>query len=791
MLVLEEHIYPSQVGKDPMSLKEFKYLTEALKVNEVESVNLEFALNTLVQSKDTDHIEYKQFTEAIDEQRLVLLIEQYDVIVLMGSRLVELVLGKKLKDIYGIVQEIDGKYYLPLYSNYYLSKNRKSITQEFTILLSKVNNLKQYCEYETVLEIERLREVISYCQDIVCIDIETTDLRYFDKKQKWTSISIQYQPGYAYVVPIEHEDFDWFEDFKEVISLIGSLLSNYNVTKVGHNLKYELHWFRRYGLTVIRGRLADTMLMSQLLNENRKHGLKSLVKEFFPYYSNYDEKVNFNGPFEQLARYNSIDTDVTLRLFYIFEHDLLKDGHEKLYRLLRNLKVPAIKALEDIEYRGAKISKELLIKYRTDAEERLKIKFAEILEFDEVKRFNKFLNESTKGDTDLVINLVSPKQVATLLFDFFEFDLPIVDGKPTRTTNKDAISQIDHIFIQKLSAYRSIQSMINTYYNGILERLDDDGYLHTNFNIIGTVTGRLSSSDPNLQNIPARSSVDDEDATTVLKNIKKFFVIADGYTAILQEDFSQAELRMIANVCNDSNMVEAYKQGKDLHMITAAAILGISVEDWEKLPSEEKKRSRTNAKGANFGWVYKASLKGYVEFLKTNYGITINLTEAQIHKNAIFNTYPGIQKWHDAVEYRMKKLSYMEDLFGFRRRFYNFNNSTNQGLINKDLRDAVNNPIQGSIGQLALFSIVLLYNRLGTDDVRIWTTVHDSMIYYIRDNINEYMDIIHKSSEEQELYTYFGIREMPVKFTVDYAIGESWRDLVEIGGINKFLSFLN
>lgn len=685
-------------------------------------------------------------------------------------------------------------------------------------------------EWELVTTVGRLKEIISMrnITNIASFDYETTSFDYFKKEDKATVLSITYFPGYSYVIPFEHVEFTWStEEFSEVIDQINILTNDYKVTKVAQNIKFDQSWASKYNIT-FRGRVADTQMMGHRLDEDRPQGLKPLTGIYFPFWANYAVAVDFMGPIYQLSEYCAMDSDITLRLFYIFEHELLQEGNEKIYRMIRNLDTPLSNTLLGMETYGAKVDRPLLLSTIKKVEQILVRRDKELTEMPIVKKTLKFLNQQSiaekikkyeekiklhkaKGSTQWVetyeqriielrtgqnplvteVNFNSPTQMHALIYDVMKVPIPKKYGKDAPTTDKHMLASINTEFTQGLIRYRTVAKMLNTYYLGILNRLDDNDFLHGTFKVSGTVTGRLSSANPNMQNMPSRLSYKDEEVEWVLKSIKKVFCnLSDDYV-LLQADLSQAELRLIAIYANDPDMLKVYQDGGDIHSNTAASIKQISLDDFYNLPKDEAKFARYNAKAANFGQVYGISDQGYIEYAKVTYGLDLSIEEAVSHREAIFGTYKKLKEWHMIYESKAVNNKQVETLFGFRRRFKNIGN-VKPNIYSQYIREAINTPIQGTSGQLVNFILTLLKHRL-PEEVRMFSTIHDSILLYIPKKILGYAcEIIDITTSQAPLNEYFKIPRdfMKIPMLMDYELSTtSWGDMQEIGKLNELLMY--
>jgi DNA polymerase-1 len=675
--------------------------------------------------------------------------------------------------------------------------------------------------------IDDVNTLVSYIKQtgICSFDFETTGLNIHDDDFKATLISFSFQHGYGYVIPLEHYDNVFtIEELKTIIDIIkNEIFGNANIRKVAHNLKFDMQVARRYGIYPFKGRLDDTMLMHHLLNETKSAALKSIVLEYFLNYAGFEEHVKtFNWgsvPLDILANYASIDTDLTLRCCTLFESYLLDDL--KLYNLYRNLTIPALKVLQDMEWNGALIDRDSLVNYIEEArnlydEQIEKMRgYKEVVRFEEVERniaINKAIaavelslekaKSRSKNITKTIlgleqklneyksgalvpyegINFNSNLQLKDLLYGEtgFNFQQPIdySTGEDSVSTAKDKITQIEDSsgFIEDLLLARSLKKILSTYLEGIFERLDKNNIIHTSYLQHGTTTGRLSSRDPNLQNIPSSSKLSSDISAKVVGFVKKIFIPPKDHY-IVQFDYAQAELRIIASFADETAMLEAYNNGEDLHALTAANMVGKTLDEFYKLDPKVQKSYRTKAKAGNFGLIYGMSDKGFKEFARASYGLNISDREALDIRNKFFNMYPNLLKYHANYISKAKKFGYVRTLFGRKRicEDINSNNNIKRGLAE---RVAVNSPIQGTAGEFTIFAIALLYLRLDKR-VRIVNTIHDSIILYVPKDLLEYtIELVTETCSNLPTEKYFGRNLEGVSMSVDVELSEeNWGSL--------------
>lgn len=792
--------------------------------------------------------------------------------------------------------EIDGNQYLAfgfgstlwMRNNKWTSYSKLVDATNKAVFESNGVSYEQSTGFKYIHNRDEFHKVLDYCKETgtFCFDFETTGLDYFREEQKPTILSICFQHGFSYILPLYHFE-SWFneEDIQYFFKVIGEeIFNNIKVNKIAHNLKFDLHWMRRFGVDKYDGRFNDTMLMSHILDENTKNGLKDLARKYFIKFSGYENELKKEDgsldkfswetvPLELLSKYAALDTDLTLRLYHMFEEMLIEDGISlkekrniltriqdkfvglengekltpykgltnieyleyletipyRLYLLYRNLTMPAFFALFDAEHHGCKIDSELIRKSIKEAEIILEKKSKQLHELPEIKKFEilkrKQINEARielleekikarlekykpgtalevkyrdeiqrikSGELDLYegINFSSPTQLKEFLFTPMGLNLKgMWDERKkeyTLTTKREFLAEIDHPFVILLLSYRSIASMLSTFYEGILERLDSNDIVHTSFLLHGTTTGRLASRGPNLQNIPARIKFKDEEAEKVLKMVKKFFIALSENHYMLQADYSQAELRVIANFSGDPTMVDAYKHDKDLHAITASNELGLTFEQFMELPPDEVKKHRTAAKGTNFGLVFDMSIQGYLDYARNNYGVVMTYEEAEKKYKAFFKMYSKLKEWHRTYVKFAEKYGYVRTLFGRKRRLLSIQSKEDTPAKGMDIRASINSPIQGTSGEYAIFSAAIMRHRMNATCPFV-NTVHDSVFFYpLITELDKNIPLIMGACENPPIQTYFGIYPGEVGMKMDLEISDkSWGDMVPIEKFQK------
>lgn len=706
-----------------------------------------------------------------------------------------------------------------------------------------------------------VKKVVKYCKmtGYCAHDYETSGHLSSDHRGYPTCISIAFQPGYAYVIPLAHKDSPLRKGnkWKRILKYIGrELIQNDRIVKVAHNFKFEHGWWLKYGIRP-RGVILDTMLMKYLLNEKRPHDLKSLAYSFFPQYANYsikgedtertpEEVVQFwsNVPLETLAPYNALDSDLCLRLAIYLEQRIRECG---FYQLYRNLLEMASYNLAEVESRGYLVDRPYLDglceSYKTKIEEaeakmyavpslikynkkrvkaakkalldglleQIEIKTNELDSTTDKKKLGslqrsitnlqkKYDNYSagvglTKKDKELLqpLNLKSVKQLIDFLYyNKYGLRLPIIKytedkktKKPTKNpaTSEDVLLELkdkdETGFIETLLKYREITKLYSTYIVGIRDILNPDNTLHGSFLIHGTVTGRLSSRNPNLQNMPR---------DTTAKDIKYMFVCPKG-KVMMQLDYSQAELRVVAGWSQDKQMLEWFRVGHDIHLATACKKYKISYEDAYKIYSNEDdpdfkiwKVRRKQAKTIGFGVLYQQGPNHLKESLSTP-DHKATKEEAIEFLDEWFDTFPGIRKFVKKQQKFAEEHGYIVSPFGRKRRLPEARNKREQGKYAKALRDAVNAPIQGTASDFALFSSILIREQIMQGklpaSIEQIGTIHDSLMFYLdpKDMNDEVVDHLFNICKDPDTQKYFGFKLKGITMAVDFELGLRWSKL--------------
>lgn len=597
----------------------------------------------------------------------------------------------------------------------------------------KTDNLESAHNYKLVDTPKAMNAFLKEAnkQSLICFDTETNSLDALSAKL--SGIAFSWKPGEGYYV------------LAEFLTEMEPLLENPEIKKIGHNLKYDIQVLRTAGVTV-QGLHFDTMIGSYLLNPgSRQHGLDRVVfTELGHEMMSYTELAGkgkqqvalFEIDIKKMSLYAAEDADYTFRLYQHLEKQLQDKG---MMPLLDEVEMPLVSILADIERAGIKLDVDFLEKMSKT----LRKKIGEL-----EARAHELAGEP--------FNLSSPKQLQEILFE--KLELSTNNIKRTKTGYSTAASELEkmrgkHEIIDIISQYREYEKLRGTYVDALPELVHKStGRVHTSFNQTVTATGRLSSSDPNLQNIPIRSELGRE--------IRKAFIAEEDHV-LLAADYSQIQLRIAAAIAQDENMMEAFKKGEDIHTHTAAEVLGLKEE-------EVTKDQRRQAKAINFGVLYGMGPMALAR------DADISFDEAQNFIDAYFATHPGIATYLEETKEIAKKLGYVETLFGRRRLVPDINSGIPQ-VRSAAERMAINMPIQGTEADLLKMAMIELTGLLPDKfpNVRMLLQVHDELVFEVpKEEVGPVAEFIRETMEN--VHTF----EIPI--IVDVAAGRSWGELEPI-----------
>ncbi|GHV09493.1 DNA polymerase I [Bacteroidia bacterium] len=619
---------------------------------------------------------------------------------------------------------------------------QRSLFDEFTdevpeeINYSNLSNLKstphQYYLLDTEPKIDELIEKIRH-QKMIAFDTETTGIDSLSAELVGMSFSLK--EGEAYYVPVSANQ----EEARRTAGFFKAVLEDVTILKIGQNLKYDINVMRKYGIN-IRGKMFDTMIAHYLINPEYRHNMDYLAEMYLQYQTIHIEELIGNRgknqlsmrqiPVESVVDYACEDADVTLKLKNIFDEIVKKEDFSNLFY---NIEMPLVSVLADMEACGVRLDIPAL-------------KDSSVV-------LTKYLHEIEQKVFELAgtpFNIGSPKMVGEVLFD----RLKIVEkGRKTKTgqysTGEDVLENLrsKHPIVEQILLYRKIKKMLSTYIDALPELISpQDGKVHTTYNQATTSTGRLSSTNPNLQNIPIK----DEEG----KEIRRAF-IPDDNCLFLSADYSQIELRIMAHLSEDKNMLEAFHSGHDIHAATAAKIFNVPL-------AEVTKDMRRKAKSANFGIIYGISVFGLSEQLR------IPRLEAKELIDGYFATFPDVKKYMDySIEVAREK-SYVETLF-HRKRFLPDINSHNSVVRGYAERNAINAPIQGSAADIIKVAMNRIHRRFQEEKLksRMIMQVHDEL------NFNVFPDEMEKVRQIVVHEMEHAI-ELKVPLTAECGVGKNW-----------------
>jgi len=598
--------------------------------------------------------------------------------------------------------------------------------------LETLNDRKHdYARVATVDEMKKLADELLKLNEF-CFDTETSSLNPLEAEL--IAISFSWENNKGYMV--------YFEDDKAVmenIDIFKPVFENENNLKIGQNLKFDIQVLNSYGIEV-KGELFDTMIAHYLLEPDMRHNMDYLAETYLKYKpiaiesligdKGKMQKSMRSVAVDRLTEYAVEDADITYQLKQLFYERLKK---ENLYELAREIEMPLIPVLAGMERRGVLVNKEALKEY------------SGVLK-DKIKGLEKEIYELAGAE----FNIGSPRQLGDILFKKLKLD---DKAKKTKTnqyvTNEEALQRLSdrHPIINKVLDYRGLKKLLSTYVEALPELMSQKtGRIHTSYNQAIASTGRLSSNNPNLQNIPIR----DESG----REIRKAF-IPDKGNVFLSADYSQIELRLMAHLSGDQGMKEDFMGGQDIHSATAAKIFGVK-------PGEVSREMRSRAKTANFGIIYGISAFGLSQRLN------ISRSEAKDLIDGYFVSYPGVKKYMEKSIEKGRKNGYVTTMFG-RKRYLRDIQSRNSLLRSNAERNAINAPIQGSAADIIKIAMINIHNKLKESDLKasMILQVHDELIFEVAESDkNKLRDMVVKEMEEA--------CKLDVPLIVEHGFGKNW-----------------
>lgn len=625
------------------------------------------------------------------------------------------------------------------YNLFNISENSQNIQ------LSLFDN-PETSQYKTIKDIEHSYYLIENKEDIyklvselllqkeVCFDTETTSLNELEAELVGMAFSWEKHKGYYVLFP-ESKELT-----QEILEIFRPFFENSSITKIGQNLKYDIKVLAKYNIQVL-GNLFDTMIAHYLLNPDAKHNMDILSENYLHYSPiSIETLIGKKGkgqlsmrqvPPQEQKEYAVEDTDVTLQLKNIFEQQLQKYNAEKLFSQIES---PLVQVLADMELEGIRIDVPFLKSLSDDIEKDI---------------FS--LQQAVYEQAGETFNLSSPKQLGDILFEKLKL---ISKPKKTKTgqyaTSEEILSELapKHKIVANVLEYRQLQKLQSTYIDALPKEVNSTtGRVHTTYMQAVTATGRLSSNNPNLQNIPIR--------TERGQQIRKAFVPRNEDYTLLSADYSQIELRVIAALSGEKNMIEAFLQNQDIHRSTAAKVFNVDIQSVTR-------EQRSHAKTVNFGIIYGVSAFGLSNQTE------LSRSESKELIDTYYQTYPQLKIFIDKQIHFARENGYVETILG-RRRYLPDINSRNQVVRGAAERNAVNAPIQGSAADIIKIAMINIYNLLKDNKLKtkILLQVHDELIFDVPKNELDFVKPLIKKTME-EAYQF------AVPLVVDLGIGKNW-----------------
>ncbi|MEZ5006861.1 MAG: DNA polymerase I [Chitinophagales bacterium] len=593
----------------------------------------------------------------------------------------------------------------------------------------------QYHLVQTEEEIKNLASLLS-SSDHFCFDSETTGLDANDCELVGLSFAIKAHEAYYLPIP---------SDRSEALKILASfkpILENNAIVKIGQNIKFDMLVLKWYDID-LQGIVFDTMVAHYILDADARHNMNALAESYLGYTAVSIESLigkkgpkqgtMRNVPLEKITEYAAEDADITYQLYEILNKDIKENGFEKLYNEVEG---PLIPVLTQMEKEGVAIDTEFLNNYSKELEEDINKLKANIFE--------------AAGES---FNMDSPKQLGEVLFEEDKMGIPY-KGKKTKTgqysTNEETLSSIqgDHPIIKDVLEYRELAKLKSTYVDALPKLVNPkSGLIHTTFAQTIAATGRLSSIQPNLQNIPIR--------TEKGRKVRQAFIPRSADNVLLAADYSQVELRIVAAISNDEKMIEAFQNGIDIHSTTAANVFGVKLEDVDA-------DMRRKAKVVNFGIIYGISAFGLSQRL------SIPRKEAADIIEAYFEQYSGIKKYMSDIVDTARENGYVETIMG-RKRYLRDINSRNYTSRSFAERNAINTPIQGSAADIIKMAMIKIQNKIKSENLasKMVLQVHDELLFDVPNHEIEILKPIVKKEMQ-------GAVDLKVPLLVEIGTGQNW-----------------
>ena len=590
--------------------------------------------------------------------------------------------------------------------------------------------------YQRIESFEELKLLVEKMmkQEIVAFDTETEGLNALETDI--VGISFSWQKGIGYYLPIKNNKSAHEKSFE----ILRPFFESTEIIKVGHNIKFDIQVLHKYNVKV-SSPIYDTMVAHYLINPDMRHNLDTLSESYLNYSPiSIESLIGKKGKnqismrdvsIDKITDYASEDADITLQLKSIFDKEIEVNNLSKIFY---NIEIPMINVLSEMETEGIKIDTSYL--------EKLDKEFEEDLEKLKKEIFKKSGEE---------FNLNSPKQLGEILFDKLKL---VSKPKKTKTgqysTSEEVLSSLanDHKIIEDILEWRSLDKLQNTYVKSLPNEVSSlTNRVHSSFNQTVTTTGRLSSNNPNLQNIPIR--------TANGQKIRRAFIPRGSDYILMAADYSQIELRVIASMSNEENMIDAFVNNQDIHTMTASKIYNVD-------PKNVTREQRGNAKTVNFGIIYGVSAFGLSQ--QTD----LNRSESKVMIDNYFLNYPGLKKYmSDQIDFARNN-GYVETIMGRRRYLQNINSQNNM-LRSSSERNAINAPIQGSAADIIKIAMININSELKKQSLKskMLLQVHDELVFDVHKSEKDQIKDIVKTTMESAV-------KLKVPLKIDLEFGKNW-----------------
>ncbi len=610
---------------------------------------------------------------------------------------------------------------------------------------------------KTDIRIIRTREHLKWlCWKIMeakelTVDIETqcthptgTNFQeYRGDHSRIVSIAFTWTEGSSAFVPLHHEETPW-KDPDRVQRILGGAIRQSQAKTVGHNFKFDARWMNAKDMRIHQD--FDTMLALHMLDENRPKGLKAASQVFLgaDAYDVGDELSNAGAiPLKRLATYNGKDTDYTHRLYHQLRDEMKREP--RIARVFMKLMMPASNALVDIEAQGIQLDME-----------RWAERFSKAGEVED--RLRRYMLQYVPKDKRDTFNFASPKQVGEWLFG--DLGLPVIE-----TTKTGAVSSKESVLLQLGKEHKAVQAMLKwrkwkkymtTYFLPWRDFRDENNRIHPTYKLFGTVTGRLSCADPNLQQVPRDPF------------IRGILGARPGWTLVVA-DYSQVELRIAAMMADETTMLGQFARSEDIHMLRAMRMTG-------KAATDVTKEERKAAKPVSFGFLYGMGAPKFVDYARDSYDVVFNAEEAEAVRRGFFNDYPGLLNWHERQRRIARKHGRVQNPIGRIRHLPDIN-SKDRGVQGEAERQAINSPVQSFASDLMLLALIELHGEMPANEAIVVGTVHDSILCEVRDDVvSKWTKQIKETMEDMSIVKRKFGTEVTVPIVADIEVGSHWSE---------------